>query len=126
MARRKRLSGSLGMSLLGVVLYRYRRALLAKAIGLRPVRYPVEATRNVRVPMGDGVSLATDLDLPQARRLMPTVLVRTPYGRGALGGPGRLSGGFLWTALRRARLQCGRSRRARPVCFAGDFRSLPP
>jgi putative CocE/NonD family hydrolase len=36
---------------------------------------------NVKVPMRDGVSLATDLTMPDAPGKYPAVLIRTPYGR---------------------------------------------
>lgn len=39
-------------------------------------------TRNVRVPMRDGVTLAGDLYRPDATRAAGTLLIRGPYGRG--------------------------------------------
>lgn len=43
---------------------------------------PIELQRGIRVPMRDGVGLATDIYLPEAgRRPCPVLLERTPYGR---------------------------------------------
>ncbi|MFJ2219994.1 CocE/NonD family hydrolase [Streptomyces anulatus] len=40
-------------------------------------------TRTVYVPTPDGTALATDVCLPDAPRPLPTVVIRTPYGREA-------------------------------------------
>ncbi|WP_131827940.1 CocE/NonD family hydrolase [Mycolicibacterium fortuitum] len=50
---------------------------------LPPRRNPVRVTRSVGVPMSDGVTLVADHYLPQVSGPAPTILVRTPYGRGA-------------------------------------------
>lgn len=43
---------------------------------------PSLATRVVRIPMRDGVELATDIYLPDAEASgLPCILIRTPYGR---------------------------------------------
>jgi hypothetical protein len=47
----------------------------------------VQVRRDQRIPMPDGVHLAADLYLPSGRGLFPTILIRTPYGRGLRGGP---------------------------------------
>jgi putative CocE/NonD family hydrolase len=73
------------LALLGLTawgLYRKRRALLARRLGLSPSRYDVEVTRDIAVPMPDGVQLLADHFAPQASGDFPTVLIRTPYGRG--------------------------------------------
>ena len=41
----------------------------------------VTLERNVRVPMPDGITLATDVLRPQTSQPVPALLVRTPYGR---------------------------------------------
>lgn len=41
----------------------------------------LEVRRGIRVPMPDGVTLLADLYRPRGAGPMPTVLVRTPYGR---------------------------------------------
>lgn len=46
----------------------------------------VTETRDVPVPMRDGVALLTDLYQPRNASPLPVVLLRTPYGRRALGG----------------------------------------
>src|SRR5436190_375131 len=45
-------------------------------------RYSVRAQINVRVPMRDGVKLATDLYFPEgASERLPAIMIRTPYNR---------------------------------------------
>src|ERR1700678_374845 len=44
-------------------------------------KYKVRTEANVRVPMRDGVTLATDIYRPDAEGRFPTILVRTPYNR---------------------------------------------
>jgi predicted acyl esterase len=46
----------------------------------RPVRH-----RDVRVPMRDGATLLADIYLPARPSNQPTVLLRSPYGRGSSG-----------------------------------------
>src|SRR5690242_16538300 len=58
-----------------------RRRLLAKMIGLPPPRYEVRVERSIRVPLPDGITLATDHYYPKAAGNFPTLLRRTPYGR---------------------------------------------
>lgn len=63
-------------------------AFAAEAVVAEAV-YEVEARANVTVPMQDGVELAANVFLPKAEGKFPTVLVRTPYGKGApKGGEG--------------------------------------
>jgi putative CocE/NonD family hydrolase len=49
---------------------------LPQAVVPRPV-----VTRNLRIPMPDGVELLADRYRPPGREPLPVVLVRTPYGR---------------------------------------------
>jgi len=44
-------------------------------------KYKVRTEANVRVPMRDGVTLATDIYRPDAEGRFPAILVRTPYNR---------------------------------------------
>jgi putative CocE/NonD family hydrolase len=77
------------LALLGLGLYRYRRSLLARALKLPPPRYAVRVQRNIPVAMPDGIHLFTDHYFPLAAGDFPTILIRTPYGRGkevTLGG----------------------------------------
>jgi uncharacterized protein len=58
----------------------------ARARGAEPVAFEVDLTSNVRVPMRDGVRLASDVYRPaRAGRSVagrfPVILERTPYGR---------------------------------------------
>jgi putative CocE/NonD family hydrolase len=41
----------------------------------------LEVHRNVKVPMRDGVELATDIYRPQCAQRRPVILMRTPYGK---------------------------------------------
>ena len=54
----------------------------------RPPDYAVEVQRDVRVPMRDGIQLATDLYIPVKngqRQKLPAVLLRTPYNKSSWG-----------------------------------------
>jgi putative CocE/NonD family hydrolase len=44
-------------------------------------QYKVASEANVRVPMRDGVTLATDIFRPDAEGKFPAILIRTPYNR---------------------------------------------
>ncbi len=68
-----------GLTMAG--LYRYRRHLVSRLLGLPPAPYDVAVERDLRVPMPDGVELVADRHFPRAPGRFPTVLVRTPYGR---------------------------------------------
>ena len=58
--------------------------LAASRYPLPAARYPVRAEINVRVPMRDGVRLATDIYYPQgAGDKLPAIMIRTPYNRKA-------------------------------------------
>jgi putative CocE/NonD family hydrolase len=93
--------GLASLALLGIGLYRYRRSLLALVLRLPPPRYKVRVERGIPIAMPDGIRLLTDhyspLASPTANRdtaRFPTILIRTPYGRGkevALGGGYALS-----------------------------------
>ncbi|HEX2316855.1 MAG TPA: CocE/NonD family hydrolase [Thermomonospora sp.] len=48
----------------------------------------VTVRRGLRVPMPDGVELLADLYAPRRVPNAPTILIRTPYGRGGMLGPG--------------------------------------
>jgi hypothetical protein len=56
--------------------------IYAKAWGLPPKRNRVLVTRGLRVPMRDGVSLVADHYAPDTDEPSPTILTRSPYGRG--------------------------------------------
>lgn len=52
---------------------------------LSPAEHEVVSERKVMARMRDGVELAADVFRPRAEGKFPTVLVRTPYGRGPSG-----------------------------------------
>ena len=84
MSKRRLLTGLGLMGMSGAVAYAWRRPLLARLLRLSPVQVSVTREENIRVPVADGVTLATDLYRPQANGRYPTVLIRTPYGRNNL------------------------------------------
>lgn len=69
-----------GLALAGLGAYRTRRKWIGQLLRLPPARYDVIVERNIRVPMPDGVTLATDHYAPIADGSFPTILIRTPYG----------------------------------------------
>jgi putative CocE/NonD family hydrolase len=81
--RKHRALGLLALGALGLDLYRRRRRLLARLLGLPPPRYAIGVTRSIPVAMPDGVRLMTDHYYPRAAGRFPTVLVRSYYGRGS-------------------------------------------
>jgi putative CocE/NonD family hydrolase len=79
--------GVASAAILGIGAYILRRRMIARFMKLQPPRYGVKITRRIMVPMPDGVHLSADLYQPKGGRLFPTVLIRTPYGRGGPVGP---------------------------------------
>lgn len=73
--------------LAGAWLYARRRALIGRALGLRPAEHAVAVERDVPVPMPDGATLYADHFRPATRGSYPTILIRTPYGRPSEAGP---------------------------------------
>ncbi len=47
-----------------------------------PQDYEVEFRHNVMIPMSDGVELAANIFIPKAEGPFPTILMRSPYGKG--------------------------------------------
>lgn len=79
---------ALGLAgLAGAGLYAARRALIGRALGLRPPEHAVAVTRGLPVPMPDGATLYADHMRPRAPGSYPTILIRTPYGRPSEAGP---------------------------------------
>ena len=70
------------LALLGLGICRYRRSLLARLLRLPPPRHAVRVQRTIPVPIADGVRLFTDHYFPKAPGDFPTLLIRTPCGRG--------------------------------------------
>lgn len=80
--------------LAGWTAFRARRRVLAPLLKLPPARYQVGVRYNIRVPMPDGVTLAADHHYPLAAGDFPTILIRTPYGRGRSGSLSGLTESF--------------------------------
>ena len=58
-----------------------------RSFGMGRATHPkVQETRDIPVPMRDGVALLTDLYQPVSETLLPVFLTRTPYDRRAIGG----------------------------------------
>jgi hypothetical protein len=56
--------------------------ILARSLRLQPPRFAVRVRRDLPVPMSDGARLFADHYVPQGAGSAPTILIRTPYGRG--------------------------------------------
>ena len=85
MGKASRIIGlGLGVALAGA--YEARRQLLARWLKLGPVQNRVGVERNIVVTAYDGVRLMTDHYFPRSGGPHPTILTRTPYGRGREGG----------------------------------------
>ncbi len=67
--------------LIGLV-YRLRRWLYAQVLRLPPVKQGVKVERALPIPMPDGVRLIADHYTPSRPGSYPTILIRSPYGRG--------------------------------------------
>lgn len=75
--------GLAGVGTSAAGLYLARRRLLGQVLGLFPARYGVKAQYKIPVTMPDGVRLMTDHYWPTQAGTYPTVLIRSPYGRGS-------------------------------------------
>lgn len=79
---------ALGLAgLAGAGLYSSRRAVIGRALGLRPPEHAVAVTRDLPVRMPDGATLYADHLRPRGAGSYPTILIRTPYGRPSEAGP---------------------------------------
>lgn len=74
--------GLAGLSATGLGLYLSRRQWLAQMLGLSPVQNAVGVEYGLRARMRDGAHLVADHYYPLASGRFPTILMRTPYGRG--------------------------------------------
>ncbi len=68
------------------IAYRNRRRLIAAGLKLSQPKFDVVVQRAVPVRMPDGVDLLTDHFYPHVPGSFPTILIRTPYGRGQEAG----------------------------------------
>jgi putative CocE/NonD family hydrolase len=74
--------------------------LLGRLWKLPSPAFAVDHVQNIPVPMRDGANLLTDIYHPRAVQNPPTVLMRSPYGRGSLLAPmGRLFAEQGYTTL---------------------------
>jgi len=65
--------------------------MMARMYKLPPAEtYDIAVDRDLEVPMLDGVILRADRHYPRRARGLPTILVRTPYGRSGYGAMGQL------------------------------------
>jgi putative CocE/NonD family hydrolase len=71
-----------GLAAAGVGVYVYWRSILARLLKLPAPRCRVQVERNIPVRMSDGVLLYADHYCPRMQGEQPTILIRTPYGRG--------------------------------------------
>ena len=67
---------------IGLLLWSMRRSWYTRRLDLPPVRNRVKVRRRIPIPMPDGVSLMADHYAPAGPGDFPTVLIRSPYGRG--------------------------------------------
>lgn len=58
-----------------------RKRILAQLFKLPPATHTITITRGVKVRTGDGETLVHDHFRPKSPHPLPTILVRTPYGR---------------------------------------------
>lgn len=85
--RYKKTLSFLGIGLIGLGVYWTRRLLIGRILRLHRPRYGVVVERKIRLPMTDGTNLYLDHYTPKGERLYPTILIRSPYGRGGPVGP---------------------------------------
>jgi putative CocE/NonD family hydrolase len=64
-----------------LLAFRYRRHLLALGLRLPLPRHRVRVESDLHIPMPDGVMLAADHYAPITDQSVPTILIRSPYGR---------------------------------------------
>jgi hypothetical protein len=74
----------------GVGVYALRRHLIAWWLNFPQPAYKVTLKRNIRIPMADGITLATDHYRPSSNGSetddFPTILIRTPYSKDGIEG----------------------------------------
>lgn len=74
----------------GAGIYAKRRELIAWWLNFTKPEYSVRLTKNIRIPMTDGITLATDHYRPTANGRgeteFPTILTRTPYSKDGIEG----------------------------------------
>lgn len=66
------------------VVYLFRRSLIALLLKLPSRSHHVKVTKNIPVEMPDGIRLFCDHYAPECDDNLPTILIRTPYGRSTI------------------------------------------
>jgi hypothetical protein len=79
---KRTLIGALGLTAVSAAAYAQRRRILARLLKLPPATYKTILRPDLRIAMPDGAQLALDHYAPRAAGRFPTILIRTPYGRG--------------------------------------------
>ena len=69
------------LAVIAFLMRRYHRHLLAYLLRISPPRYRVKVERGLVIPMRDGVPLSADHYAPATPLPVPTILIRSPYGR---------------------------------------------
>ena len=89
MANKKKTFGlvSAFIGTIGLIVYALRRQVISRLLKLHAPRYSVLVRRKIPMPMHNGVILYADHFIPKGKGLFPTILIRTPYGRGGPVGP---------------------------------------
>ena len=64
------------------IIRRASDRFLARILRLPPAANRYRVARGVRIPMRDGAELVADRFIPDTAAAAPTVLIRSPYGRG--------------------------------------------
>ena len=82
----KKVAGLIGASAASFASVMLHRQALARVFKLPPVTHRVKVSKNVRIPVAPGVTLATDIYRPKSPIPLPAILIRTPYGRGGVLG----------------------------------------
>ena len=75
------------LTLLGLsvwVAYLFRRSLIALILKLPSRSHDVKVTKNIPIEMPDGIRLLCDHYAPESDENLPTILIRTPYGRSTI------------------------------------------
>ncbi len=72
--------------------------LIAKVVGLRTGEHEVKLTKNVMVPMRDGMKLATDVYMPMPEGQYPVITCRLPYEKKNMAAVGYIiaSNGYVF------------------------------
>lgn len=76
-----------GIALIALGAYVTRRRWIGRWLKLPPARCGVTVVHNIPVPMADGTRLLADHYVPKIKAPVPTILIRSPWGRGWKSAP---------------------------------------